>query len=325
MTSLCLAAGACAGAEEPDAGKTATPSATAEPADPVAPSSTPRFARLRETDLAVSDGFLLVTYADLVDGEATAWRLYDRRDRAVAVGFDASTVDGVGDGFVLSTRTGLRFVDPPRQVTRIDRQESARPLAAGDVFVPSVRGVYRPETAELFRGAADPDGTVTHGDDRGRMWAVGRAAGDRTVVRWARPGERWTSRELGPAIGARTVQGLGSTLVVAGPRDLYLSSDYGSSWERVTHGVSQDTGPPRFEFRPDGTVIGGDVQDGYRISEDGGRSFRPASADEAEQPDLGALYSRGPAGATEISADGRSWVPFSLATARRLLADLGAD
>ncbi len=296
------------------------PPVPADQLEPLAPTDVPaRIAGMKESGVAVTkDGFVMVTYEGS-GGQGdmqTAWRLYDQDDEIVADGEDGWLAAPAGDGFVVSTSNGLRFSDDHGQLRRI-RDAGRRPAAAGDVVLPEL-GVYRPSTAEMFSGAASPDGTVTAVDGRGRAWAVGRTPRGRTVVRWALPGESWSSRDIGPAIGARTVVAKGATLIVAGRRELYVSNDSGETWDRVVHGAGVYSGLPTFSIRPDGTIVAGDSRAGYRISHDGGHIFQKAEPAEAEARVVGGMFARGRPGATEVSIDRKQWKTFTPAVARRL-------
>jgi hypothetical protein len=271
---------------------------------------------LEPHDVAVTrDGRILVTYG--TDGGRTAWRLSDRHDRVVAEGLDAWSVDSAGDGFILSSTQGLHFVNRTGRLTRVHWwEESRRPVVADDVFIPG--GVYRPSESRLFIGTAQPNGTVSAVDAHGRMWALARHSGTRTVVRSAVPGGPWSSQELGPAIGATDVQGEGSILMVVGPRQMYISDDAGGSWRLVTHGASVYDGLPQFTVRPDDSIVAGDERAGYRVSYDL-RTFHKPTAADLHARVIGDLFVREPLGRLEISRDRANWQPFTPENIRRLL------
>jgi hypothetical protein len=284
---------------------------------PGGPSAAEMIRHLKPHDVAVTkDGLVLVTYG--TDGGRTAWRLHDRHDRVVAQGVDAWGVTTAGDGFILASTQGLRFVDTTGRLTRVDWwEESRRPVTTGDVWVPE--GVYRPSQRRLFIGTAQPNGAVSAADTHGRMWALARHTGTRTVVRSAVPGGPWSSRELGPKIGATDVQGGGSILMVVGPRQMYISADAGATWRLVTHGASVYDGLPQFAVRPDDSIIAGDERAGYRVSDDL-RTFHKPTAADLHARVIGELFVRGPLGRLEISRDRVNWQPFTPRSIRRLLA-----
>jgi hypothetical protein len=278
-------------------------------------------ARRPPSDVAVtSAGLVLVVYGDAGDRSQTAWRLYGRHDEVLAGGLDAASVAVAGDGFLLSTDTGERFVGADGSVTRIDTRYGLRlPVRAGDVVVDDDPGTFRPQGRKLFIGVAEPDGTVTAVDGLGRMWARGRDHNGRTVVRWATPGRAWHSREIGPALGTGTVVGRGSTLLITGYRRMLLSADAGETWRLLVHGATAYVGPPSFSIRPDGSIIGGDPAAGWRVSSDL-RTFQDAAyLDILDDKYVGDLFARGTGAHLEVSRDRVNWLPFSPAAARSLL------
>ncbi len=286
---------------------------------PAQPSAADRISQLGPHDVALGrHGLVLVTYGR---GPKSAWRLYDRMDRIVAEGLTrGADVDAAGDGFVLSTDAGVQFVDAAGRSVPVDFDFSARrPVTSGDTFVQGGWVFRRSDLAE-FTGTASPDGLVYANDGRGRMWALGNEAPGRTVVRSAVPGGPWTSHDLGPGIGARDVQGTGSTLLVPGRRTMYVSLDAGATWTLELGPYPQGEGPASFRVWPDGTIITGDYRAPYRISHDGARTFTDPAAGEDVTPRLvGDLFARGAPGATEVSQDREHWRRFTPDLVRQLL------
>lgn len=309
-----------------------TPHSTPVPADQLQVESQPEaaalFRRVPLTEFAVnSRGLVLVIHAR-DDGGGTdgksAWRLYDQQDKVIVDGLDSSSVHAAGNGFLFYSAKGLQFVDESGKPARVDvRETGARPVKAGDVFVPNL-GVYRPGRQIVFNGKAAPDGIVSAVDNGGRMWALGRDAPGRVVVRSARPGQAWTSKDIGSSIGPAEFQGSGSTLMVVGMRQMYLSTDAGANWRLLSHGASVYSGEiPRFYVRPDGSIMAGDSRAGYRESTDLATFHTPSESD-VNTPVIGGLFVRGKGASLEVSRDRLHWERFALSAARSLIADSSA-
>ena len=289
---------------------------------PGQPSVAAVVAHRQPSDAAVSPaGSVLVVYGDSGDDRhRTAWRLYGPHDQVLAGGLDATSVTPAGDGFFLDTdEGGSKFVASNGDISRITIKQSARlPVRAGDVLVEGW-GVLRRSDATLFTGVADPNGTITAVDSLGRMWARGRDSRGQTVVRWATPGQRWRSRQLGPSLKAGQLVGRGSILMITGWRRIYLSADAGATWDLLTHGATAYSGPPTFGVRPDGSILGGDFKAGFRVSHDL-HTFQTAEyADIFDDKYIGDLFARGAGSDLEVSRDQQHWLRFSPAAARTLL------
>jgi hypothetical protein len=313
-----------------DARRAFVPDLRPVPADQLRPVEQPPVAELIKqlvpADVAVSAaGAVLVIHGKPSTGGRTAWRLYGRRDRVLAEGPGGNEVMAAGNGFLLRSAGVLRFVDAVGQVRVNWDETSSRPVRRGDLFIPEHHDVYRPSSAELFNGLAEPDGVVSAVDDDGRMWALGRHPRGRTVVRSALPGDSWRSRELGRSIGASEVQGVGSNLTVIGHSEMYVSKDAGATWALVRHGASTyGGGPPGVTVLPDGRFLLGDDRAGYRVSDDL-RTFRDLPAASLTGSRIGPLAARGVRNDIEVSVDRRHWERFTPSAARRLLTSQEAQ
>jgi hypothetical protein len=266
-----------------------------------------------------SNGSFIITYsAPTEDGEGDhAWRQFDSNGHRISEGAEGSGVVSAGAGFLIrGGATGLLYVGPAGRTVEVDESYERRTVAAGDIFAHGV--MYRPSTHETFRGAAAPNGVVTAVDGHGRLWALGKRRGGLTTVRSALPGEVWTSRDIGPAVGAAGVVGEGSTLVVGGWRSALISSDFGATWTQVVHGASAYTGRPGFRIWPDGTIIGGDDRGQEMISTDH-RTFHNAPAGASYTVVIDGLLFRLQEEGAKISGDsGDTWVRLTPDAVRRL-------
>ena len=278
-----------------------------------------RLKRLQPLQVATAGhGLVLVVYGTS-GGNKTAWRLFNGHDQVVTTGPDAWTVASAGSGFLLSTTSGLWFVDKTGRLTAVRAVEGdRRPVADGDVFVPNL-GVFRRSEMAVFKGIAEPDGVVSAGDSHGGLWALGRTDGESTIVRSRAAGRKWVSHTLGPTVHAgHQLQGQGNTLMVVGPRRMYVSWDAGSTWRLMTHGASAYSGLPGFEARADGTIFFADGRGTAAICTNH-LAFRPPTETELGQRTISGLYARGEGHAVDVSLDRLHWEPFTPATARRLL------
>jgi hypothetical protein len=266
-----------------------------------------------------SDGSFIITYGvPTDDGEGEhAWRQFDSDGHFVSEGAEGSGVQSAGAGFLIrGGETGLQYVGPDGRTVEVDERYERRSVASGDIFVNG--WMYRPGTHETFRGKADPDGVVTAVDGHGKLWALGKRGGGRTTVRSALPGEAWTSRDIGPAIGARSVVAEGSTLVVGGWQTALISSDYGATWTQVVHGAAAYTGVPVFRVWPDGTIVGGEDRGREVISTDH-RTFRSTSLGDSYTVGVDGLLLRLQDQGVMISGDGGdTWEPLTPDAVRRL-------
>jgi photosystem II stability/assembly factor-like uncharacterized protein len=269
-----------------------------------------------------ANGLMLVTYG-LHD--KSAWRLFGPNNKVVAQGLDGSGSHPVRAGFLLSSGGGLKYLDATGTLAPVNwhQEERRYPVAAGDVFVPGF-GVYRPRTREVFEGAGPDGGHVTTVDGQGRMWALDRTVHGHTIVRWGIPGRMWSSRDLGPGIGASQVLWTGSSLIVPGRQQLYVSLDVGRTWRRLNHGAVSYWGPAMLVVDPDGAIYVGDTMGTIRVSHDHGQTFEDWQAivgDARPTPPLlgDNLFVRGNRHHPEISRDATHWSTFTPAHARTLL------
>jgi hypothetical protein len=314
-------------------------STTPTPAEGLAGAGPSAAGRIIDTALSPADfaanqgGGILVIYGG---GRPSAWRLYGSDDRVVAQGLDAYWVDSAGDGFVLWQSDGPKYVDARGRVSVLHEDPVPLPIRRGDVLVPGqwIHGdvdylnMVRPSDGSKFRGTADPDGHPSVVDAAGRLWALGETPAGRTVVRWATPGGPWHSRDLGPDIGARRVQGSGTVLLVPGMRQIYLSSDMGRTWSLRRHTASHFAGrPPRFMVLPDGSILGGKGI-GWSVSSDLVH-FRTLSVQEAGRiidnagwaRTMGTLFAHGKGRDITVSLDRVHRYPFSPEAVHVLLAE----
>ena len=306
-----------------------SPSPTAPPQPPVAtpgPVNRPSaevsnlIDRLTPSQFSLNKaGYLLITYADQVRGIKAAWRLYGPEDNVIAEGRGGAGPTAVNNGFLLFQRK-VNFLDRRGRLTKVTSHEySRRPLGQGDTPIPGLEEAFNFRHKELFAGTAVPNGVVTLIDGKGRYWALGKHTEGRTVVRVARPGGAWRSRDLGPRIGAQRVTGAGNLIMVTGLRRMYLSSDGGKTWRLLRHGASVYSGEaPEFEATPDGSIVAGDERAGWRISRDL-KTFQDATPGEAKTASR-VVTTRGTGASSQLSVDGVHWEGFSIPRLRRLLS-----
>ena len=276
--------------------------------------------RLTPTQFALNKaGYLLITYSDQVKGIKAAWRLYGPQDNVIAEGRGGAGPTAVDTGFLLFQRT-VKFLDRRGRLTKVTSRESLRrPLGEGDTPIPGLEEAFNFRDKELFVGTAVPNGVVTLVDGKGRFWALGKHTPGRTVVRLARPGGAWRSRDLGPRIGARRVTGAGKLIMVTGVRRMYLSSDGGKTWRLLRHGASVYSGEaPDFGVTADGSIVAGDERAGWRISHDL-KTFHDATPGEVRGA-VQTVTTRGTGASSQLSVDGVHWEGFSIPSLRRHLS-----
>ncbi len=276
-------------------------------------------ARLTPSQFSLNKaGYLLITYADQVRGIKTAWRLYGPEDNVIAEGRGGAGPTAVDNGFLLFQRK-VNFLDRRGRLTKVTSHEySRRALARATPPLPGLEEAFNFRHKELFAGTAVPNGVVSLIDGKGRYWALGKHTEGRTVVRVARPGGAWRSRDLGPRIGALRVTGAGKLIMVTGMRKMYLSTDGGKRWRLLRHGASVYSGIPEFAVTADGSIVAGDDRAGWRISHDL-KTFQDATPNEARAA-WGVVTTRGTGAFSQLSDDGVHWEGFSTPSLRRLLS-----
>ena len=190
-------------------------------------------------------GYLLITYADDVNGIKEAWRLYGPGDNVTAEGRRGGGPTAVDNGFLLFGRRA-KFLDRRGRLTKVTNARVLAPPSGCRWTPPSPasRKHSTSETRNSSPGTASPDGAVTLIDGKGRYWALGEHTPGRTVVRLARPGGAWRSRDLGPRIGAQRVTGAGNLIMVTGVRRMYLTR------MAARRGACCDMAPPCTQGKP---------------------------------------------------------------------------